>query len=248
MKNLAILQARTGSSRLPGKVLKQINGKPMIEWQILRILESEVDSVVLATSDDESDDELAKVVQELGVDVFRGALNDVHSRFVAILTMTKPDYFMRLTGDCPVVMPDLVNSMMAEFEFQELEYLSNLNPPTFPDGLDVEIISTQAFLDYSNTALTDQDLEHVTIGMRQRPGQIRIRNFENAQDFSKMRWTVDYEEDLAFIREVFKFFSTNELGFKMEDILRAIESGQIRENLIPASFRNISLNKGMQND
>lgn len=237
-----------GSSRLPGKVLKPINGKPMIEWQILRILESEVDNIILATSDNASDDELANAVLKLGIDVFRGSLDDVCSRFVGILMKSKPEYFIRLTGDCPVVMPDLIDSMMSEFEFQELDYLSNINPPTYPDGLDVEIISTKAFLDYSRTGLMADDLEHVTLGMRQRPSQLKMGNFKNAHDFSKLRWTVDYEEDLNFIREIYKFFVTNELGFRMDDILQAIESGQIQENLIPASYRNISLAKGIRND
>ncbi len=248
MKNLAILQARMGSSRLPGKVLRRINGRPMIEWQILRIQKSSVGEIILATSDDAADDELAKFVEDLGIAVFRGSLRDVHSRFVTILQKDTPQYFLRLTGDCPVAMPNLIDEMIFDFESSGVEYLSNVSPPTFPDGLDIEIISSQSFLEFSKLNLSEEEKEHVTLGMRQRPGDFKIGNFVNKQDLSKMRWTVDYEEDFNFISKIFEYFRGREAEFTIDDIVQALDSGKVLDNVIPHEFRNISVKNGVKSD
>lgn len=246
MKNLAILQARTDSTRFPGKVLKAINGKPMIEWQIRRIQQSVVKDIVLATSLEDSDNELVDTVEKLGIDVFRGSLTDVHSRFVAILKIHNPVAFIRLTGDCPVVMPSILNKMLDEFESYHFDYFSNIHPPTYPDGLDIEIISTKAFFEFSKEKLTDKEKEHVTLGMRHRLSSFKFGNFEGPKDYSKMRWTVDYEEDYIFIRNVFDFFKGKEIEFTFDDIVKAVESGSIPDNVISHDFRNIALNEGVE--
>lgn len=243
MKNLAILQARMGSSRLPGKVLKLINGRPMIEWQISRIQKSNVEKIILATSNDETDDELAKTVGDLGITVFRGSLQNVHSRFVTILQEDTPDYFLRLTGDCPVVMPNLIDEMMSDFESGDFDYLSNVSPPTYPDGLDIEIVLSHSFLEFSKLDLTEEEREHVTLGMRQRPGDLKIRKFVNDRDLSKMRWTVDYEEDFNFISNIFEYFAGREAEFTIDDILQALDSGKVSDNVISHELRNISVKK-----
>lgn len=248
MKNLAILQARMGSSRLPGKVLRLVNGRPMIEWQILRIQKSAVDKIILATSDDDADDELAKVIGELGIEVFRGSLRDVHSRYLTILEEEKPNYFLRLTGDCPFTMPHLINEMISDFESSNLDYLSNVNPPTFPDGLDIEIISSQSFLDFSKLNLTEEEKEHVSLGIRQRPGYFQIGNFVNKRDLSKMRWTVDYEADFNFISKIFEYFKGREVVFTIDDIVQALDSGKVPDNLVSHEFRNISIKDGVESD
>ena len=213
----------------------------MIEWQIRRIRKSIAEHIVLATSEDNSDNELSKIVRNLGVEVFRGSLTDVHSRFVAILEKHNPAYFIRLTGDCPVVMPDLLNLMLEEFESSQFDYFSNINPPTYPDGLDIEIISTRAFLEFSKNELTDKEREHVTLGMRQRSSIFNLGNFENRHDYSKMRWTVDYEEDFLFISNVFDYFKGQETEFSSGDLIKAVQSGSIPDNAISHDFRNIAL-------
>jgi spore coat polysaccharide biosynthesis protein SpsF len=244
MNNLAIVQARTGSTRFPGKVLKQINGRSLIEWQILRIKESNIQKIVLATSNERADDELATIVRNLGIQVFRGSLTNVHSRFLSIVQHECPEYFIRLTGDCPLTMPRLINQMISVFESRSADYLSNVNPPTYPDGLDVEIISSKSFLDFSRLDLTEAEREHVTLGMRQRANIFRIDNFSNDRDLSKARWTVDYQEDFNFIEKVFQHFAGRETKFTMNDILQALESGHIVDNKISHEFRNIALKKG----
>ena len=246
MKNLAILQARTGSSRLPGKVLRIINNRTMIDWQISRIKNSSVKKIIVATSTEDADDKLVQEVTNLGITAFRGSLNDVHSRFLTILKENMPDYFIRLTGDCPLVMPSLLDKMISYFESSNFDYLSNVCPPTFPDGLDIEIISSHAFLEFSNFNLTDEEREHVTLGIRKRPTDFRIGNFVNDRDLSRMRWTVDYEEDFNFVSRIFEYFSGREVEFTTEDILQALDSGKFADNLVPAEYRNISLVNGVE--
>jgi spore coat polysaccharide biosynthesis protein SpsF (cytidylyltransferase family) len=217
----------------------------MIEWQISRIRESNTGKIILATSNDRSDDELVKTVRDLGIGVHRGSLSDVHSRFLNIIQDNMPDYFIRLTGDCPVVMPDLLNSMISEFELNKLDYLSNTNPPSYPDGLDVEVISSYSFLEFSKLHLTSEEKEHVTLGIRHRADQFKMGNFMNNRDLSRMRWTVDYEEDFKFISRVFEYFLGREKEFTIDDILRAVDAGEISENVISHEFRNISLKNGV---
>jgi len=246
VKNLVILQARMGSSRLPGKVMMRINGRPMIEWQILRIQKSNVEKIILATSTDNADDELARTVMDLGITVFRGSPEDVHSRFAMVLEENAPEYFIRLTGDCPFTMPKLIDQMIFNFESGNFDYLSNVNPPTFPDGLDIEVISTRSFLEFSKLDLTKEEREHVTLGMRRRPEDFNIGNVMNSRDLSTMRWTVDYEEDFNFISRIFEYFVGREQDFTTDDILQVIDSGIISNNVISHVFRNISLTKGVE--
>ena len=220
----------------------------MIEWQISRIQQSLAKEIVLATSVDESDDELVERVKALGVEVFRGSLNDVHSRFLEILRIFKPENFLRITGDCPLVMPDLIDEMISSFEFENFDYLSNINPPTFPDGLDLEIVSTQTLLDLPPEELTKEEKEHVTLGLRRRPGLSRHGNIEHRKNLSNMRWTVDYLEDFIFVENVFKFFEGRETLFDIDDIIQAIDLGSIPDNLVSHNFRNISLKSGGEDE
>ena len=171
---------------------------------------------------------------------------DVRSRFLTILQESRPGSFIRLTGDCPAVMPDLLNSMMHEFELNKFDYLSNTNPPTYPDGLDIEIISTRSFLEFSKLNLTSEVREHVTLGMCKRIEEFKIGNYMNSRDLSKMRWTVDYEEDFNFISRIFEYFIGREKDFTIDDILKALESGKVKGNEISHELRNISLKNGVE--
>ena len=139
--NLAVLQARMSSNRLPGKVLMEVNGKPMIYWQIQRILQSkEISKLVVATSDHPTDDVLVKYLESINFEFVRGSLDDVLARFIKVENIYSPDSIIRLTGDCPLVMPELIDSMLKKFYEVNVQYLSNIIELTYPDGLDIEII------------------------------------------------------------------------------------------------------------
>lgn len=236
------------STRLPGKVLKEINGQPMISWQIARILKSKVDGIILATSLESSDDILAETVQALGVPVVRGSIDDVLSRFIKAIEIYEPTNILRLTADCPLVMPEIINEMLDEFERYPCDYMSNTNPPTFPDGLDVEIVSAKTMCRLADFDLNNQEREHVTLGIYRRQNEFLSRNYISDKDFSGFRWTVDYSEDLDFVREVYSSFEGNEDQFSFEDVLRLVTSGSIADNVLQSNLRNITLSKKISDE
>jgi spore coat polysaccharide biosynthesis protein SpsF len=249
MKTLVILQARMSSSRLPGKVMAQINGRPMIYWQIQRISQCpDVDKLITATSEDVSDDKLFDFLFSMGVEVSRGSLEDVHSRFLKII-MEENEFenVVRLTGDCPLTMPELLGNMISEFKSVQLDYYSNCNPPTYPDGLDIEIFSRTAFLKMSQLVLTSEEKEHVTLRFRKEPGAFRQGNKVNSADESNRRWTVDFEEDLAFVRRIFTLFKSRENEFTYSEVIDSLALNPSLENTLSGRLRNIALRAPLGN-
>jgi spore coat polysaccharide biosynthesis protein SpsF (cytidylyltransferase family) len=238
---MVVLQVRTNSTRLPRKALLEVNDRPMIEWQIKRIQESSVQKLVIATTSDRSDDELSDICAGLDVEVFRGSSEDVVSRFHTLVAKYNPDYFIRLTGDCPLVMPEIINSMIFDFEHSACDYLSNTQPATFPDGLDVEIIDTQAFFKLLSLGLSKAEKEHVTLGFQQYSSMFKLKNFAYSRDLSEERWTVDYYEDFEFIRSVYSKFQGRELDFDLAQVLDLLKRKEIRSNQLGSNFRNIAL-------
>ena len=218
--NLAILQARMSSKRLPGKVLMNINGKPMIFWQIQRILKSkEISKLVVATSDHPTDDVLASYLETINCSFVRGSLDDVLDRFITVESIYSPDSITRLTGDCPLVMPELIDSMLKQFFEVDVQYLSNTIELTYPDGLDIEIIKAGTLSKLATMNLTNAEKEHVTLGILNRLDQFSSFNVANESNLGGYRWTVDNEEDLAFIKGVFEEFKSKEKEFNFNDLV-----------------------------
>lgn len=220
--SLAILQARMSSTRLPGKVLTQMNDQPMIKWQIDRILRADIDALIVVTSVHQSDDVLASYLEDLGMPILRGSLDDVHSRYLSVVEKFEPEFFLRLTADCPLVMPNIINQMISAFQSEKYDYYSNTLNRTFPDGLDIEIVDTQAFREFSKNNLSVEEKEHVTIGMVNRRSKFVLGSFEQVQNLSDLRWTVDYPEDLEFVREIYNRFKGRETEFTYSEVLNAI--------------------------
>ena len=141
----AIIQARTGSSRLPRKVLADLNGKPLIEFLIERVKKcSDIDEIILATTFKKEDDILENIASNLKIKCVRGSKDDVLSRYVKATEETKAQVLIRLTGDCPFLDPELISRTINEFKLKNVDYLSNCYPPSYPDGLDVEVFSRKA--------------------------------------------------------------------------------------------------------
>ena len=206
MKVVAIVQARMGSTRLPNKVMKSIGGVPMIELLLNRLARSkEVNQIVVATSIDGRNLPLVAHVRQLGYSCEQGSENDVLDRYVRAAKKHLADVVVRITGDCPLVDPDLVDEFIRRFKVENLDYLSNTNPPTYPDGLDVEICTYKA-LERANRETSDPfDREHVTPYLRKR-GQFKIGSVQHSKDLSACRWTVDEPADFTVIEKVFKYF------------------------------------------
>jgi spore coat polysaccharide biosynthesis protein SpsF len=234
------------STRLPGKVLLEINGIPSIKFQIDRIRKSRVNDLVVATSTDSSDDILVAYLKTINVEVRRGPLEDVATRFRQILDEYEPESFLRLTADCPFVMPNLIDQMLDYYQFKNLDYLSNITPPTFPDGLDIEIVRTAAFMSLLESDLTDREREHVTLGFNSRNKEFVRDNFRGTSDFSYLRWTVDYPEDLKYLRDIASFMVGQEEFFTFEDILEILENHPKILNDRSSDFRNIALGDDLE--
>ncbi|CAN2169757.1 SpsF Spore coat polysaccharide biosynthesis protein F, CMP-KDO synthetase homolog [Candidatus Nanopelagicaceae bacterium] len=240
--NLLVVQARTSSTRFPGKVLEDLDGQPMIRYQIERLRKSTlVDKIVVATSTEASDNPLSEYLHSINQPVIRGPLEDVLARFFLVLDTYEPRYFVRITGDCPLVMPDLLDSMIQEFESSEIDYLSNVLEPSYPDGLDIEIINTSALRQLNSFDLTSTEREHVTLGIYSRPSQFKLKNFNSNFAMQEERWTVDYPEDLEFIRRIVRFESTQPELLTFSQVLNFLEDHPEQRNTLSGSLRNEAL-------
>ena len=228
-----------GSTRLPGKVMRDLDGIPMIGYQLKRVRKSAlVSKVVVATTTDESDNPLVAYLDTIAQEVVRGPLNDVLMRFLMVLDIYDPPYFVRITGDCPLVMPNLLDSMISEFESSSLDYLSNALNPSFPDGLDVEIVKTSALRRLNVMQLSEPEREHVTLGLYSSPRGFTLKNVNYSSDLSKERWTVDYPEDLEFIRRVVKHENALKHIMSLEDVLKFLRDFPELRNKVSSDLRN----------
>jgi glutamate-1-semialdehyde 2,1-aminomutase len=209
VKIVAIVQARMGSTRLPGKVMKHIVGAPMIELLLKRLARStELDLIVVATSVDPRNEQLINHSAKLGFACVQGSENDVLERYIQAAELHQADIIVRITGDCPLVDPELVDECIRRFRDSKADYLSNINPPTYPDGLDVEVFRLSALRESRRNTKKLYDREHVTPYLRE-SGQFHVVNISHEKDLSKLRWTVDDPEDFEVVKNIFEHFSPN---------------------------------------
>ena len=209
MKVIAIVQARMGSKRLPNKMLSKIGNKPLIEILLDRLSKAKkINKIILATSVSKNNDTLVEVVKKLGYKFFRGSEENVLERFYLAAKKYNPEVVVRITGDCPLVDCHLVDKTINNYLNNQVDYVSNTNPPTYPDGLDVEVFSFKALELAYQKAETASDLEHVTPFIHNSK-LFKTNNIENSEDLSMLRWTVDEQADLDVIREIYKYFNYN---------------------------------------
>lgn len=217
LKVVAVVQARMSSVRLPGKVLADIDGQAMLEILLARLSKAkQIDQIVVATSTEYLDDPIALLSNQLGIPVFRGDLNDVRSRFLGAATTSNAEGIVRITADCPLVDSRIVDEIVSHLRTGVFDYVSNIDPPTFPDGLDVEGFTIEALERAIKLSISSFEKEHVTPIMRS--GSFRTLNISCFEDLSKLRWTVDTIEDLEVIRGVFRHFHPSQ-EFIWEQVL-----------------------------
>jgi spore coat polysaccharide biosynthesis protein SpsF len=217
---LAILQARVSSSRLRGKVLADLCGAPMIVRQIERLQRARlIDRLVVATSLDPSDAPLVDVVEARGVRVLRGSLRDVLDRFASVARTIPSTHVVRLTGDCPLADPNVIDAVIAHHWVGAGDITTNSVEPSLPDGLDVEVMRRDVLLAAAQEARLDLEREHVTQFIYRRPERFRIHHYRSPRDWSGMRWTVDEPADLAFVRAVFEALYPAKPDFGLYDVL-----------------------------
>jgi glutamate-1-semialdehyde 2,1-aminomutase len=237
---LAIVQARMGSSRLPGKVLKEANGKSLIEILLHRLSSSKkIDKILLATGENRENDILARVVEILGYEVFRGNEEDVLDRYYQAASVHHPETVVRITGDCPLIDSTIVDKAVSKFVDKRVQYLNNFTPPTYPDGMDVEVFSYQTLERAWKDVITPEEKEHVTLSMRKRD-DIKKEFLVNEDDWGNVRLTVDELADFQVISGVIGYFWPN-LDFSLQDIM--ILKKQNPELFLPN--RTIARNEGL---
>lgn len=217
---LAILQARMSSTRLPGKVLRPILGRPMLERQVERLRRSErLTRIVVATSTEAGDDPLAAVARAFGVEVHRGDLHDVLDRFHGALTAFGPvERFVRLTADCPLTDPVLLDRCIDRQAGEGWDVVHVSAGATFPKGLDVEVVNTAALESAWREARDPYEREHVTPFLYRRPERFRIGTITRDPPL-RFRWTVDTPEDFAFVTAVYEALYPNNPAFTTDDVL-----------------------------
>lgn len=221
---LAVVQARLSSSRLPGKVLRPLLGEPMILRQIERVRRSQrIDELVVATSIDRSDDELADFLERHGVVVRRGSLHDVLSRFILVDKEFSPNTLVRLTGDNPLADPEVIDAVISAHMASDADYTSNSLTRTFPYGLDVECVCPDALRMLASWDTSPYEREHVTQGLYGRKGAFRTKNVTQESDVSSLRWSVDYPEDFIFVEKVYLELHADNPDFRQRDILDLIQ-------------------------
>lgn len=207
MKVVAIVQARMGSTRLPNKVMKTIGGIPMIELLLARLAKSkEIDQIVLATSTDDRNTPLVEHVQSLGFTCVRGSEADVMERYLMAARQVQADIVIRITGDCPIIDPELVDQAVVQFKSKNVDYLSTVAPATYPDGLDTEVFTLKALERAAQESQDPFDHEHVTPYLR-KPGLFKTDTLIHSEDLSGLRWTVDEPADFEVISQVFAHFA-----------------------------------------
>jgi spore coat polysaccharide biosynthesis protein SpsF len=218
---LAILQARMSSSRLPGKVMKPILGMPMIGRHIERLNRCEsLDRLVVATSREPSDDGLAAYAESLGVRVFRGELEDVLGRFQGAALANGPaSHIVRLTADCPLAEPAVIDACVGRHLETGADYTSNTLERTYPDGLDVEVMTLEALAAMTAEARDPYEREHVTPFLYRHPERFAIAQLTRTPSLAGRRWTVDTPEDFEFVSRVYYMLYPTRPRFTQDDIL-----------------------------
>lgn len=204
MRIVAIIQARMGSSRLPGKILMPLAGKPVLQRVVERVRASQAfDEVVVATSDRAIDDIVAQSAPSFGATLVRGDEADVLSRFGAAAQATRADAIMRITADCPLIDPDVLAQMVAQFRAGDADLVSNCLRRTYPRGLDAELFSRAALDLMLAEAKSVPHREHVTMFLYDHADRFRIESVEQAEDLSAYRLTLDTQEDFDLLSRIF---------------------------------------------
>lgn len=218
---VAIIQARMGSSRLPGKVLADICRKPML-WHVIRRTNQSrfITYLVVATSHLSEDDPIAEHCRRENVECFRGSEQDVLDRYYQSAVHYGARDVVRITADCPLLDPNIVDLVIDMYQSGNYDYVSNLMPRTFPIGLSAEVFSFDTLESAWREAKWQSEREHVTPYIMNHPEYYRLGNVVRGDDLSSLRWTVDESRDLEFVRSVYSRFANDSFG--MDEIIELL--------------------------
>jgi len=220
-----IIQARTGSLRLPKKVLKKIQGKTVLEHVIERAKKiKNGGNVILATTDKKQDDILENTAKRLNIEVFRGSEEDVLDRYYQTAKLFKIDPIVRITADCPLLDVDIAEKVINFYFKNNYDYVSNVNPPTFPDGMDVEVFNFKTLEKNWKQAKLKSERDGVTDYIVKNPLIFKIGNLSNNKNLSHLRFTLDEKQDMVFIRKIYKELYNKKRFFGLKEILELLKN------------------------
>lgn len=243
----AIVQARMSSTRLPGKVLMEICSKPMLALLVERLKAStRIDRIVIATSVDATDDVIARWCVENSVDLFRGSLDDVLDRYYNAAVTYGAETIVRITADCPLIDPALVDRVIEAFDNGGRVYAKSMG--RFPDGLDTEVFSFAALKRAHAEASLLSEREHVTPYIWKRPEEFPVVKIDNDEDLSAMRWTVDDPADFLFVTKVFEALYMDGKIFYMDEILQFLKNNPELLKINAGTVRNEGYAKSLRED
>ena len=227
MNVVGVVQVRMGSSRLPGKVMAEIEGRPMT-WHIVNRLRHArlLQNVVIAVPDGERDESIRRMARAESIPYFAGSETDLIDRIYKTAVEFQADAIVRITGDCPLVDPDVVDLLVKTYldRAQELDYVCSGRPRTFPHGLGAEVYPIATLQRLWHEIKDPLYREWFPVYVWEHEKEFRICNVEHSENLSHLRWTVDYEEDLAFVREVYRHLYRDGEVFGMTDILALLEA------------------------
>lgn len=223
---VAIIQARQGSTRLPGKVMMKVLGKPLLEYLIDRVKRAQLlKKIVVATTVLKEDDLIAEFCEAYSIPCYRGAVEDVLGRYLGVAQQFSADVIVRLTGDCPLLDPEVIDKVVASYfrQYPKVDYVANTLIRTYPRGLDVEVFSFESLKIADREAKSTSDREHVTAFIYKHPEQFILSSVTGEEDKSRFRWTVDTEDDFRLIETLIKAIYPHNPNFTLDDLLSLVQ-------------------------
>jgi len=243
------MQTRVSSTRLPNKVIKNLEGLPMFVQQAKRILQcKKIDKLIVITSTEKSDDILEIICKENDLLCFRGDLNNVLSRYYYAQLAYPCEHVVRVTADCPVIDSAVIDHVINAHLINNNDYTSNCLQSTFPDGLDTEVISKNALLGAYKYAKKPSELEHVTPYIRNNPQKYQLQNIQSDTDLSNHRWTVDEPEDFELISAIYAHLYAQNRYFNYQDILNLLSLKPELSSINARFSRNEGMLKSLKQD
>lgn len=226
MKTVMIVQARIGSKRFPGKIMKPIMGRPILYYAIERLKQvKHIDEIILATTLADQDDVLEEFSKKNEISFFRGSENDVLGRFYEAAVIANADLILRCNSDCPLIDSGIVDKVIeTQRSYEQYDYVSNILKPSYPIGMHAEVFKFNALERAFYEAKDPLEREHVTPYIYRRPNLFKLKNVAHAKDFSKYRLTLDYPEDLQLIEAIYSELYQKNNNFGMDDAVKFLDS------------------------
>lgn len=246
---VAIIQARVGSSRLPNKVMKYLEDKTVLEHVVSRVRTSRyIDEVIVATTIDKNNLPLVQLCSSQNIRIFCGSEDDVLDRFYQLAKLIHPDHIVRITSDCPVIDPEIIDLIIENHLRSNSDYTSNTILDSYPDGLDTEIFSFSALEKAWFEAKLSSEREHVTPYIKKHPDLFAIKSIVSEINYASKRWTLDTDSDFKFLTTVFSNLYNSDPIFGMSKILNLLDEQPALELINSNIIRNEGYIKSLKND